>query len=367
MKRTLLAFIKKEFAQALRDPRMKLILFVMPMVQMTVFGLALSSEIKNIKLAAIFAPSDAAARRLSGRFTSSGWFIPVEVTAQTDPAGLIVSGAADAVLVFPAEGFKRAASRRHGGVQLLVDATSVTRARSVEAYARNLFAAHADADAGLEGAGIPFGFDVRIIYNPEMESPVFMVPGVMGMIVCLVTIILTSMSLTREKEIGTFETIVSAPLGNSEILLGKTIPYVILGMANAALVITVGFLVFGVPVKGYLWQLIAAALAFVITTVSIGTLISTISRNQQQAMMGGFIFLFPAVLMSGIMYPVENMPAILKPAVYLNPLYYFTTLLRNIMLKGGDPSAFLSNVTALFLMAVIGGALAYKRFRQTLN
>lgn len=367
MKRTLLAFIKKEFAQVLRDPRMKVILFVMPMVQMTVFGLALSSEIKNIKLASIFSPSDAAARRLSARFTSSGWFIPVEATPQTDPAGLIVSGEADAVLVFPAEGLKRAAARGNGGVQLLVDATSVTRARSVEAYARNIFAAHAAADAGGGNAASPLSFDVRIIYNPEMESPVFMVPGVMGMIVCLVTIILTSMSLTREREIGTFETIVSAPLENYEILLGKTIPYIILGIGNAALVIAAGFLIFGVPVKGQLWQLFAAALAFVITTVGIGTLISTISKNQQQAMMGGFIFLFPAVLMSGIMYPVENMPELLKPVVYLNPLYYFTSLLRNIMLKGGDPSAFFSNMGALTLMAAASGAAAYKRFRQTLN
>ena len=367
MKRTLKAFIRKEFAQALRDPRMKLILFVMPMIQMAVFGLALSSEIKNIKLAAVYSPGDAAAAALTRRFTSSGWFVPAAAGAVPDPAGLIVSGKADAVLVFPAEGLARAAARGRGGVQLLVDATSVTRARSVEAYARSIFASHAAADAGLEPASPPFGFDVRIIYNPEMESPVFMVPGVMGMIVCLVTIILTSMSLTREREIGTFETIVSAPLENHEILLGKTIPYVVLGLANAALVITAGFLLFGVPVKGQLWQLFFAALAFVVTTVGIGTMISTISRNQQQAMMGGFIFLFPAVLMSGIMYPVENMPVLLKPAVYLNPLYYFTSLLRNIMLKGGDHSAFLSNMTALVLMAAVSGAAAYKRFRQTLN
>ncbi len=366
MKRTLLAFIRKEFAQVLRDPRMKIMLFVMPLVQMTVFGLALSSEIKNIKLAAVHAPSDAAARRLAARFTSSGWFLAVAPEGR-EPAELVVSGAADAVLVFPAEGFARAAGRGRGGVQLLVDGTSVTRARSVEAYARRIFSEHAAAEAGLPAAAPPLAFDARVLYNPEMESPVFMVPGVMGMIVCLVTIILTSMSLTREREMGTFETIVSAPLENREILLGKTVPYVVLGLANAALVIAAGFLVFGVPVRGALWQLFAAAFAFVITTVGIGTMISTISRNQQQAMMGGFIFLFPAVLMSGIMYPVENMPAVLKPAVYLNPLYYFTSLLRNILLKGGESSAFVFNLSALVLMAGVSGTLAYKRFRQTLN
>ncbi len=366
MKRTLLAFIRKEFAQVLRDPRMKLMLFVMPLLQMTVFGLALSSEIKNIKLASVHAPGDAAARRLAERFTSSGWFLPVAAEGR-EPADLVVSGAADAVLVFPAEGFARAAARGRGGVQLLADGTNVTRARSVEAYARTLFARHAAAEAGLPRPPAPFSFDVRIIYNPEMESPVFMVPGVMGMIVCIVTIILTSMSLTREREVGTFETIVSAPLENYEILLGKIVPYVALGLVNVSLVVAAGFVLFGVPVRGEMWRLLAAALAFVITTVGIGTMISTISRSQQQAMMGGFIFLFPAVLMSGIMYPVENMPALLKPAVYLNPLYYFTTLLRNILLKGGDPSAFAYNMTALALMAAASGTVAYKRFRQTLN
>ncbi len=366
MKRTLLAFIRKEFAQVLRDPRMKMMLFVMPMIQMTVFGLALSSEIKNIRLASVHSPSDSAARRLTERFTSSGWFLPVAAEGRA-PSDLIVSGAADAVLVFPAEGFARAASRGRGAVQLLVDATSVTRARSVEAYARTLFSAHAAGEAGLTRAAAPFSFDVRVIYNPEMESPVFMVPGVMGMIVCLVTIILTSMSLTREREMGTFETIISAPLENREILLGKTVPYVVLGLVNAAIVIAAGYLIFGVPVKGELWRLAAAALAFVVTTVSVGTLISTVSRNQQQAMMGGFIFIFPAVLMSGIMYPVENMPGLLKTVVYINPLYYFTTLLRNILLKGGDPGVFAFNTAALVLMAAATGTLAYKRFRQTLN
>jgi ABC-2 type transport system permease protein len=200
-----------------------------------------------------------------------------------------------------------------------------------------------------------------------MESSMFLVPGVMGMLVCLITIILTAMSLTREREMGTFETIVSAPLSNTEVLLGKTVPYIILGLIDAALVVLAGYLIFGVPVRGALWQLALASLIFVVNTVSIGTFISTVSKNQQQAMLGGFMFLFPAILMSGVMYPVENMPGAVIAAAYLDPLMYFVRLFRNIMLKGGDDYVFWTNLGALCLMAVFTAGFAYKRFRQTLN
>jgi ABC-2 type transport system permease protein len=283
-----------------------------------------------------------------------------------DPVELFASGRADAVLIAPAEGLARSAQRGDGRLQLLVDASNATKARAVEAYAGSIVA----ADALKEfqgGAPPPLKFDVRVLYNPAMESSMFLVPGVMGMLVCLITILLTAMSITREREIGTFETIVSAPLSNTEVLLGKTLPYVLLGLIDAGLVVLAGYLIFGVPVRGPLWQLALAALAFVINTVSIGTFISTIARNQQQAMLGGFMFLFPSILMSGVMYPVENMPSAVIAAAYLNPLMYLVKLFRNIMLKGGDPLVFWQNTGILLLMAAGTVTLAFKRFRQTLN
>ena len=150
-------------------------------------------------------------------------------------------------------------------------------------------------------------------------------------------------------------------------MLGKTVPYILLGVLDAALVVAAGYFIFGVPLRGALWQLALAAFALVITTVSIGTFISTIAGNQQQAMLGGFIFLFPAILMSGIMYPVENMPKAIIAAAYLNPLMYFIRLIRNIMLKGGDLHVLWTNLGALALMAVCAAGLAYKRFKQTLD
>ncbi|HAH31406.1 MAG TPA: ABC transporter permease [Elusimicrobia bacterium] len=366
MKRTLKAFIRKELTQTLRDVRMRVLLFGAPIIQLTIFGLALSTEIKNIKLAAFSRPGDAMFGRVAEGFYASGWFMRAGYASGEDPFELIASGRADAALIAPDEGLARSAERGGGKMQLLVDASNTTKARAVEAYAKNIISAAGVREYGARGEPT-LKFDVRVLYNPAMESSMFLVPGVMGMLACLITIILTAMSLTREREMGTFETIVSAPLSNAEILLGKTLPYILLGLVNVILVVMAGYLIFGVPVRGALWQLALGALAFVITTVSVGTLISTIAKNQQQAMLGGFMFLFPSILMSGVMYPVENMPKAVIVAAYLDPLMYFVRMLRNIMLKGGDTHVFWANLGALCLMAVCAAGFAYKRFRQTLD
>lgn len=352
--RTLKAFVRKELSQTLRDARMRMILFVMPMVQMTVFGLALSTEVRGIRLAVEREPGDRAMARLADRFYASGWFIPAR-------------GEADATLASPRGGLSRAIERGRGDIQLLVDATNATKARAVEAYAESILSAFIEGELGARGPRPAVSLDARVLYNPSMESSVFMVPGVMSMILCLVTIVLTSMSFAKERELGTFEAIVSAPLEDREILLGKTLPYVLLGLVDAALVIAAGSAIFSVPLRGPVWMLAVAAFAFVVTTVSVGTLISTVSDSQQQAMLGSFLFLFPAILLSGIMFPVENMPAAIAWVAHLDPLMYFVRLLRNIMLKGGDPHVFARDLGVMVLMAALAAGLSVKRFRQTLN
>ena len=367
MTRTILAFIKKEFAQTLRDRRMKILLFIMPVIQMTVFGLALSMEVRNIKLASIFAPNDAFAEKLTEKFFASGWFLKAENKNYIDPIKLIESGTADVVMVMPKGGLSKSIRRGEGQIQLLIDSSNAVKARSVELYAKTIISRAVKKEFPDISEELSLKFDTRLLYNPSLESSIFLVPGVMSMIVCLITIILTSMSFTREKEMGTFETIVSAPLENFEIIWGKAIGYIILGFVNAFLVILAGYLIFHVPVRGHIWQLALASFIFVLTTVNIGMLISTIAETQQQAMLGGFMFLFPAVLMSGIMYPIENMPKTVIAAAYINPLKYFVTLLRNIMLKGGDINVFWTNTGILFLMFLIVSFITFKRFKQTLN
>lgn len=365
MKKVFIGFLKKELIQSLRDPRMRVILFVMPMIQMIVFGLAISTEIKGIKLAAIYPPQDTITEKIVERSIASGWFVPAK-TSGIDPFIWIQSGQANAVLIAPPGGLTKNYNRSKGQIQFLIDATNAVRARGIENYMQSIISKIV-IEKQINALPSPLQLDVRVLYNPSMESAIFMVPGVMCMILTVITVILTSMSMAREKEIGTFETLISAPIKNSQILIGKTVPFIILGMIDVPIILLVAIFVFGVPMNGPFWALLLASFMFVCTTVSIGTLISTFAKNQQQAMMGGFLFMFPSMLLSGILYPIENMPKALMWIAYLDPLKYFVTLLRNIMLKGGDFSVVWSNVSFLAIIMVCAVWLAFKRFHQTLN
>ena len=366
MNRTIKGFIKKELTQTLRDVRMRMIIFAVPAIQMTLFGLALTTEVRNIRLAFVASPDDVIARRIADRAYASGWFIPAHIDAG-DPFGEIKSKKAEAVIITPGGGLTKAVKRGEGRIQVLIDATNAVRAQQVERYIKAITAEVAADINADRPAGQHLTFDIRVIYNPSMKSSVFMVPGVMCMVLSIATIILTGMSLAKEKETGTFEMLIAAPVRNREILLGKTLPFVLLAMADVPIILGVAVLLFNVPMRGGLWQILLAALIFICAMVSIGTLISTFAKTQQQAMMGGFIFTFPAVLLSGIMFPVENIPAVFKFFAYLDPLKYFVTLLRNIMLKGGDSEIFWTNTGVLALMAIVTIFFAVERFKQTLN
>jgi ABC-2 type transport system permease protein len=343
---------------------MRVVIFLMPMIQMTIFGFAISTEVRGIRLAVQRAPSDELAAEIERRSFASTWFVPATVTGN-DAFQWVQAGQADVVLVVPPNGLTRAFARGEGQVQILLDATNVVRAQSSENYIKSIIARV--AAERIEAPPSPLSFDIRILYNPSMVSSVFMVPGVMSLILCVVTVLLTSMSIARELEIGTMETIISAPVSKTEVLLGKTIPYVVLGMLDMPLVIAAAVFLFDVPMRGQLPELAAAGFVFIVSTVSIGTLISAFAKTQQQAMMGGFIFLFIATLLSGFMFPIDNLPAPLLVVTWLNPLTYFVDLLRNIMLKGGEPTVFWTNLAVLAGLGSVAGALAYRRFRSTLQ
>ncbi len=366
---TLVGFIKKEFAQILRDYRMRALLFVAPLIQLTLFSVAISNEVKNIRLAVIASPQDEIANLVTRKAAASGWFIMVEQDNAVEPFELVRSGRAEAVLVAPPGGFTEAYVRDSRPVQLLVDSTNVLRGQQVDNYVQAIFRAAVKERFPVLGpqAGVPIEFDVRILYNPEMITSVFMVPGVMSLILCLLTIVLTSMAITREKEMGTFETLVAAPVSTTEIILGKTVPYIVLGTLDSVLILTFAILVFGVPQKGPLIILIFSMFVFICATVAIGTFISTISKTQQQAMLGGFLFLFPAIQFSGLMFPIENMPIYMRFFSAINPLSYFIVLQRNIMLKGGDASIILKNLAALVAIGVVMIAISFTRFKKKLS
>lgn len=367
MTATLMGFIRKEFRQTLRDPKMRMLLFVAPMIQLTLFGIALSNEVKNIRLWVRNDSKDSILQHIYDRSMASQWLIPVQTHSNDDPFELLKAGKIDAALIPPPGGLTRDLGRGTADLQLLVDATNVIQAQSVEAYIKAITAQVVQEDLKVTPMELPIHFDVRVLYNPTLETSTFMVPGVMCMLMCMITIILTSTSITREKELGTFEMLVSAPVTATEIILGKTVPYIVLGMSNLPLILSIAVFAFHVPVRGSLFVLTFASFVFVCTAVAIGTLISTFAKNQQQSTLGGFLFLFPAILLSGLMFPIENMPPALRWMSFADPLSHFLSLLRNILLKGGETQFVLFHVAVLIVMAILSTFVSYKRFHTSLQ
>ncbi|HUK57246.1 MAG TPA: ABC transporter permease [Nitrospiria bacterium] len=366
MNRTLLGFIRKELIQAVRDPRMKFVLFVAPIIQMALFGVAISNEVKNIRLAAVFDSKDFVLRDVYERSIAGTWFVPAPVSGE-DPFALIQAGKADAVLVPPPGGFTRALGRGDAHLQLLTDATNAVQAQAVENYLQSILRQTVRDDLGIVPPDPPIRFDVRVLFNPSLESSIFMVPGVMCMLMLMTTMVLTNIAIVREKELGTFEMLISAPVSPAEVIYGKTLPYVLIGMANLPLILSVAVFLFHVPMRGSFLVLCGASFAFVCTTVAMGTLISTFCHNQTQAVMGGFLFMFPAMMFSGLLFPIDNMPAGIRWMAALDPLAHYLGLLRNIMLKGGDARYVAFHVAVLVVMAVVSVVASFRRFRTTLQ
>jgi ABC-2 type transport system permease protein len=366
MIRTLTGFIRKELTQTLRDPRMRVLLFIMPVIQLTLFGVAISNEVKNIRLAAMIDSRDTVLRDIYERSIASQWFIPAK-GRQQEPFKQIQAGEADAVLVPPPGGFTRALGRGEARLQLLVNATNAVQAQSIEGYLQRIIQQTIQDDLKVAPPGPPIHIDVRILFNPDLETSIFMVPGTMCMLMIITTMVLTNLSIVREKEMGTFEMLISAPVSSSEVIFGKTIPYVILGMSNFPLILAVAVFVFHVPMRGSLLVLFAATFVFVCTAVAMGTLISTYCRNQQQASLAGFLVLFPMIMFSGLMFPLENMPAVLRWISQIDPLAHFMGLLRNIMLKGGEIRYVATHTAILAILSVFSVIASFRRFKTTLQ
>ena len=367
--RTLAGFIRKEFIQIFRDPKMLVALFFIPLMQLIMFGLALTSEVKNIELAVISRPS-ALAREVQTRALASGWFKNVQgIDPQniTAPSQLLTRRQAEAVLVAPAEGLEAALERGDKPVQILVNAINAQRAQQVDTYIRQILARTAAAHGyNLSGPGL-IQLDTRVLFNHYMDTTDFMVPALLVMSSFIVLLIVCSMSITKEKETGTMEKLIASPVSTAEILLGKTLPYFILGLAIIGAMLAVGIWGFSVAWRGSVLQLFINAVILISCALSVATLLSTVTHTQQQAMMGGVLILLPAILLSGVFFPVANIPAAFRWACYLNPMMYATANFRNVILKGGDWSLFWQYAAFASGLALLLALAAYKNFKEKLN
>jgi len=363
--------MRKEFIQTFRDKRMLMPLFVAPVIQLILFGYAATVDVKNITLAVLDQARTQESRALISSFTESGYFeLKVRPGSSREIDSLLQRGEVQAALVIPEDFSRRLGRREAAEIQVIIDGADSNTATIIQNYAELITAKATESLIARIMMRKPEGFpsfEPRIWYNPELKSSFWMVPGVICLILLLTTLLLTSMAITREREMGTLEQLIVSPIKPYELILGKTIPFIIIGFLDIILVLAAGKIVFNVPFRGNLAFLLGSSFIFILTTLGIGLFISTISRTQGQAMMTAVFFVMPAMLLAGIFSPIDNMPKAIRTASYLNPLRYFAKIVREILLKGNGPSILWPELLVLLVFGLTTIVLSSLRFRKYLE
>jgi|Deesub1362B_J571_1020462.scaffolds.fasta_scaffold00693_13 ABC-2 type transport system permease protein len=365
---TIFHIVRKEFIQTFRDKRMLIPIFIAPIIQLILFGYAVTTDVKNISIGILDFDQTQQSRDFISKFSVSEYFnLSFQVFSYNDVERLLQKGKVKAFIIIPSEFGRNIKKIKRTSLQVIIDATDANSANIIMSYISKLGGEYSKKILINMNINKKFGNIIpspRIWYNPNLKSSVYMVPGVICLILLLTTLLLTSLAITKEKEMGTIEQLIVSPIKTWELILGKTIPFVIIGFCDIILIILAGKLVFNVPIRGSLLFLFGVSLLFILTTLSLGLFISTISRTQQQAMMTAFFFILPAMLLSGIFSPIENMPQIIQYITYLNPLRYFVKLIRGILIKGNDLSILWPEVLVLFIFGIIATTLSSLRFKK---
>lgn len=367
--------IVKEFIQIFRDPRMRSIIFVIPIFQTLIFGYAVTTDVNHIATWILDDDNTQMSRLAADKFSKSGYFqIKGYLKNENEIPQVLDSGDALVVLTIP-EGFEEdIESGKIATLQSIIDGTDSNTARIVSGYVgkigRKLNLDIVEDRLGKSGKEIDLaliGMESRAWFNENLESRNFYIPGIITTIVTLVTLTMTSMSIVREKEMGTMEQILVSPIKKIEFILGKTIPFSLIAYVDVILILTVATFWFEVPLRGNIVLLFIAVTFYLFTILGIGFFISTISKTQQQAMMATFFFYFPMVLLSGFLFPIGNMPEGIQWITYINPLRYFIFFIRSLFLKGVGLEILWPQIAALAIMGLGSIVLATKRFQKTLG
>lgn len=340
-----LGLVRKEVYHILRDRRTLTVLLLMPLAQVLLFGYAIRTDVEDVRVAVVDPSPGAATHRLRSTLDASDRFEVVRVLASTDglPA-LFQRGAIDQALVVDTDTDAALHTAEGAGTLLLTDATNPNIGRIQQDYARAVLQDYEQAlnreagrraEANGTAGGVPFHVETRIRYNPTLESAYFFVPGLLAFVLILVSALMTSISVAREKETGTMETMLVSPLHPWQIIAGKVLPYLVVAFVNALTVLVVAAGVFDVPVRGSLTLLLGESLLFVGVALALGVLISTRTDSQRTAMMGALIgLMLPTALLSGMIFPIESMPGWLQPVTHLVPAKWFVYIIRGILLQG---------------------------------
>jgi ABC-2 type transport system permease protein len=375
--------IRKEFIQTLRDPRARGVLIVPPLLQMIIFGFAVNLDVEHVRFGWMDMDRTPESRELRQRFEGSPYFTIAEEAASEPEAMDLLDRSKVQAVVRMSAGFGADVSRgRQAQLQILLDGANSNTASIIGNYANSLVAGYNQqllreqqarklvgrTQQGPVRLAIPgIRPETRVWFNPELRSRNYFVPGVIVNIILLVTLMLTAMSVVREREIGTMEQIMVTPIRPIELMLGKTIPFAIIGFFDLLLVISVALLIFHVPFRGNVLLLLSASALYLLTTLGAGLFLSTVSSTQQQAMMGAFFFFQPAFMLSGFSFPIRNMPEFAQWLTYLNPLRYFMDIVRGVFLKGSGIDVLWPQMATLAAFGVAIIVFSAMRFHKRLD
>ncbi len=373
MSRRLSRIIRKEFLQLRRDRGLLPMLVVLPLVQLLLFGYVVSTDIRHLSTAVVDFDKTAQSRALVSDFSNAGYFdINFYAQNKSQIRELLDRGEAIIAIVIPHGYEADLAAGRSPIVQIILDGTEAQTTSVARSYAglivgrasNDLAIAKMDALSRLGASPPTIDPRLRVLFNPDLKSVNFFVPGLMAFIMTISAILLTSVAIVRERDQGTLEQLIVTPIRRSELIVGKLFPYTIIVLVQVSVIFAVGVFWFGVPFLGNVVFLYATALLFLITNLGQGLFISTISKTRQQANLTSFFLIFPAMLISGFVFPVENMPVVIQILSYAVPLKYFLIIVRAVFLKGAGPSTVWPQIVALAIFAVLIFGLSYTRFQK---
>jgi ABC-2 type transport system permease protein len=362
-------FIIKEFYHIFRDFRSMIVLFGMPVIQVLLFGFALSTEIKNAPIAIIDHSNDQVTRAITSKLLSSGFFIlSDQVPGEGHIEEVFRHGKVKEVIVFESDFASKLEKDQQAGIQVIADASDPNTANLLVSYTSAIINDY--QQEYLKGMSLPVTVktETQMMYNPALKSVFMFVPGVITILLMLITAMMTSISIAREKEMGTMEILLVSPMRPIQIIAGKVLPYVLLAFSNALIILLLSYFVLGMPVKGNLLLLLAESLLFIIMALSLGIFISTVSKSQQMAMMlSMFALMLPTILLSGFIFPIENMPLPLQILSSIMPPRWFIIIVKSIMIKGLGIQYIWKETMIIAGMAVFFIALSIKKFKIRLD
>lgn len=371
----LLAIVRKEFIHIIRDPRTLGVMFVLPIVQLVLLGYASSSDVRNIPLALLDNDRSAESRQLLDSYLASGQFqLEFVVDSEAELTRLIDAGAVKAGLIIPRGYGREIAARQQVSVAFFIDGSDPSVANTALSSARLIGQAHGNAlmletieRRGAINMQAPIDIRTRVWYNPDMLSVYFMIPALIGLILQLQATMLTSGAIVRERERGTIEQLIVTPIRPFELMLGKTLPYMLVAFFMVIEVLVVGSFWFKVPIRGNIVFLLFASLLFLLVVLGLGLMISTVASNQQESMLLTIATILPSVFLSGFIYPISGLPQWLQAVSYVIPLSYFIDIVRSTMLKGVGFDVLASKVLILGLFAAVLLIVASLRFKKRLE